>query len=97
MVLQGVSLVCAACALMLCFGYCVLQASYLQRLSLSAVGSFWSLACEWLVLTSVLWSAYEMRPYTTSTRTEALVERCGVGRGLCLPFGGGACYIGTEV
>ena len=84
--LQGVSLVCAACALMLCFGYCVLQASYLQRLSLSAVGSFWSLACEWLVLTSVLWSAYEMRPVTTAATTKAVqnsqVERHGVGRGL---------------
>ena len=41
---QGVSLMCAVCTLLLCCGSSILQVSHLQRLSLPAVGSVWSLA-----------------------------------------------------
>lgn len=45
-------------------------------------------------------SACEMRPVTTSSKTEtwqnSLVGRCGVGRGFCLSSGEGACRSGAE-
>ena len=45
--LQEVSLVCAACTVLLCFGCSIPKASGLQRFSLPAVGSVWTLAREW--------------------------------------------------
>ena len=42
--LQGLSLVPAACTLLLCFGSSILQAHGLQRLSLLAVSNVWFLA-----------------------------------------------------
>lgn len=44
LVLQGVSLVCAAYAVLLCSGCSILPASHLQRLSFPDVGSVWPLA-----------------------------------------------------
>ena len=44
LVLQGVSLMCTTCILLLCSGCSMLQSSCLKRLFLPAVGSVWSLA-----------------------------------------------------
>ena len=51
LVLQKVSLVCTACGLFLCSDCSVLQACCRQRLSLPSMGSIWSLARVWWVLT----------------------------------------------
>ena len=48
--LQEVSLVYAACTLLLCFGCSFPQVSPLQSFSLPAVGSVWTLARAWQVL-----------------------------------------------
>ena len=47
LVLQRVSLMCAAHAVLLCFDCSVLQASILQRLSLLAMDSVWPLGRVW--------------------------------------------------
>ena len=45
-----VSVVCAACTVLSCFGCYFFQARHLHRPSLPAVGSVWSLASMWCVL-----------------------------------------------
>ena len=50
--LQGVSLMCTACGLLLCLGHFILQASCLQRLSLPLVGNVWCLAWMCCILAS---------------------------------------------
>ena len=50
--LQKMSPVCAACTLILCLGFSILKVSHLQSLFLPVVGSAWSLAWMWQVLTS---------------------------------------------
>ena len=94
--LQGVSLVCAPFALLLYCGFSVIQASHLQRFYLSTVGSVWSLAWMWWVLTRY---TSEMRPDINFIRTEALwnslIKICGVvDSGLCWFSRGEACHAG---
>ena len=48
---QGVSPVCPACTVLLYPGHFILYASHWQKLSLPVVGSVWSLAQMWHVLT----------------------------------------------
>jgi len=47
LVLQELSLVCAMCTLLLCFGCFFPQVSPLQSISLPAVGSIWTLLSVW--------------------------------------------------
>ena len=65
--LQGVSLVCATCTLLLVH-FSLFKASHLQKLSLSVVGKVCSLALVWQVLTRCALVCFEKRPNTTSTR-----------------------------
>ena len=49
--LQRVSVVCAVCTVLYCFGASFLQVWHLHKLSLPEVGSVWSLGRMWWVLT----------------------------------------------
>ena len=49
--LQGVPLLCSVYTLLLCFDYSNSQTSHMQNLSLPVMGSVWTLARVWQVLT----------------------------------------------
>ena len=83
---------CTLCALHLCPGCFILQASCLQRLSLlGEVFGPWPESGNCLL--GMLWSACKMGPIATDTRTEALqnsqVGRHSVSWGLGQASGGG--------
>ena len=70
LVLQRVSLVCAAYTLVMCFDCSIPQISPLQRLSLPIVGSVWTFARVWCILTRRVLVC--LTPDAISTRTEEL-------------------------
>ena len=71
---QEVFLVYAVYTLLLCFGCSFSQVSPLQSFFLPAVGSVWTLAGMWPVLTSCAPVCLLRRPGLFSTRAEALQQ-----------------------
>ena len=100
LVLQKVSLVCTACGPFLCSDCSVLQACCRQRLSLPSMGSIWSLARVWWILTGCalvcLWNETWHQLYQNWSPAELSGLETWCGQFLCWFLAEGPAMLGLR-